>query len=497
MLFNSYEFIFVFLPIALAIFFLIGRASTKIALGWLVVASLAFYAAWNPRYLVLLSGSIAFNYLVGRLLDRPSFAQTVRRGLLLVGVVSNLGLLGYFKYAGFFAESFSKLTGTGTEIPPIVLPLAISFFTFQQIAYLVDTYSGRCAEHSFIDYCLFVTFFPQLIAGPIVHHGEMLPQFRRRDVFRPNADNLAVGLTIFSMGLFKKVVIADGVAIFANVVFNHAAGGETIGLLHAWVGVVAYALQLYFDFSGYSDMAIGLGRLLGIHLPLNFNSPYKATNIVDFWRRWHITLSRFLRDYLYIPLGGSRRGLSRRYANLMTTMLLGGLWHGAGWTFVFWGGLHGLYLCVNHGWLKWCKRADWQFTHYRSWQPVAWTITFVSVLIGWVYFRAASFAVANSIMASMFGLNGFDLDVKGSKQILYVLAVLAAAVWLPNTQQIMDRHSPCFDWDQLRDDASPVPSRLAWLRWNPGTLSAALTATAAALGVLSLTRVQEFLYFQF
>ncbi|MEE3365595.1 MAG: MBOAT family protein, partial [Planctomycetota bacterium] len=183
--------------------------------------------------------------------------------------------------------------------------------------------------------------------------------------------------------------------------------------------------------------------------------------------------------------------------NLMTTMLLGGLWHGAGWTFVFWGGLHGLYLCVNHGWQKWCKRADWQFTHRRSWQPVAWTITFVAVLVGWVYFRAASFMVANSIIASMFGLNGFDLDVKGSNQILYVLAVLAAAVWLPNTQQIMDRHSPCSDWDQLRGDASPVPSRLAWIRWNPGTLSAALTATAAALGVLSLTRVQEFLYFQF
>lgn len=497
MLFNSYEFIFVFLPVALVVFFLISRTSTKIALGWLVVASLAFYAAWNPRYLVLLSGSIAVNYLVGRLLGREWRGQKVRRGLLMVGVLLNLGLLGYFKYAGFFVESISTLAGTDAEIPPIVLPLAISFFTFQQIAYLVDTYAGRCAEHRFIDYCLFVTFFPQLIAGPIVHHGEMLPQFRRRDVFRPNADNLAVGLTIFSAGLFKKVVIADGVAIFANVVFNRAAGGETIGLAHAWVGVIAYALQLYFDFSGYSDMAIGLGRMFGIRLPLNFNSPYKATSVVDFWRRWHMTLSRFLRDYLYIPLGGSRRGLSRRYVNLMTTMLLGGLWHGAGWTFVFWGGLHGLYLCVNHGWQTWCRYAGWRFTQHRSWRPVAWAITFVAVLVGWVYFRAASFTVANSIVASMFGLNGVELHVKPSNQILYVLAVLGVAVWLPNTQQMMDRHGPCFDWEKLRGETTPVSSRLAWIRWSPGTLSAVFTATAAALGVLSLTRVQEFLYFQF
>ncbi|MGR9037820.1 MAG: MBOAT family O-acyltransferase, partial [Gammaproteobacteria bacterium] len=350
MLFNSYGFIFLFLPVVLTVFFMIGKKEHhSIAIAWLVGASLFFYAWWNPAYLGLMLGSILFNYAIGISLSSDEFKSS-RKGILIIGITANLALLVYYKYANFFVDNLNALFGRFLYLDTVILPLAISFFTFQQIAYLVDTYKGETKELNFLHYCLFVTFFPQLIAGPIVHHREMLPQFERDSLYSINVKRHAVGYTIFAFGLFKKLVLADGIAAYAIPAFQAADAGIQLTLFEAWTGALAYTFQLYFDFSGYSDMAIGLAMMFGIRLPLNFNSPYKATNIIEFWRRWHMTLSRFMRDYIYIPLGGNKKGLVGRHLNLMITMLLGGLWHGAGWNFMFWGGLHGFYLIANHFW---------------------------------------------------------------------------------------------------------------------------------------------------
>ena len=359
MLFNSVVFIFAFLPVAWAGYFLLGwleaRRGSGMADGagaglwsktWLVGASLFFYGYWKLSFLPLILLSVGFNYLVGRRLrqntERMGGRRGVwRRGVLTFGIVMNLGLLGWFKYAAFFAESANSVFEAGLNVPTVVLPLAISFFTFQQVAYLVDSARGKLAAtdrrgllDDFMSYALFVTFFPQLIAGPIVHHARMIPQFRNGAARHPLAGNIALGLIVFSFGLFKKVVVADS---FAPLVDAGFAGAQGLGFWEAWTAALGYSVQLYYDFSGYSDMAIGLGLLFNIRLPFNFDSPYKARSIQEFWRRWHITLSAFLRDYLYIPLGGNRAAEWRVNANLLATFLLGGLWHGAGWTFVVWG----------------------------------------------------------------------------------------------------------------------------------------------------------------
>jgi len=375
MLFNSYQFIFLFLPVTLLVFFLIGnKGHHRIALSWLVGASLFFYAWWNPAYLGLLLFSLLFNYACGVALSNKSEqAQNSNRLLLFAGVAINLLLLGYYKYANFFIDNINAFSESNWHLNTIILPLAISFFTFQQVAYLVDAYRGETKEYNFLHYALFVTFFPQLIAGPIVHHKEMLPQFAKEETYRLNKQHLAIGLTIFIIGLFKKVVIADTFAGYATPIFLGAESGETLTFFQAWEGAIAYTLQLYFDFSGYSDMAIGLARMFGIKLPLNFNAPYQACNIIDFWRRWHITLSRFLRDYLYFSLGGNRKGEFRRYINLFLTMLLGGLWHGAGWTYIAWGGLHGSYLVINHIWQKiWRKPIDRWWSRGIARRNIVW-----------------------------------------------------------------------------------------------------------------------------
>lgn len=341
MLFNTYEFILAFLPISVLAFYLIGKLiGNRAAVASLILASLFFYGWWNPAYLTLIGASILVNYGLGQRLRLANYhsRSAMKSATLMAGIVINLGLLGYFKYMNFFVDTAADLFGTGFTLERIVLPLAISFFTFQQITYLVDTSRGLAEEYGFLHYTLFVTFFPQLIAGPIVHHSEMMPQFVRKDLCKFRHRNLAIGMSIFALGLFKKVIIADNVAVFGTPVFDAANAGVTLSFIEAWGGALAYTFQLYFDFSGYSDMALGLARMFGIRLPLNFNSPYKAVNIVEFWRRWHMTLSRFLRDYLYIQLGGNRKGVTRRHANLMATMLFGGLWHGAGWTYVAWGG---------------------------------------------------------------------------------------------------------------------------------------------------------------
>ena len=336
MLFNSYEFIFLFLPFSFFIYFyLLEKRLITGAKGFLVFASLFFYSWWNMAYLPLILASMLFNYVIGNSLNENFQKVRVhKKNLLAFGVVANLTLLGYFKYTDFFLENFNLVFDGSMPLLHLALPLAISFFTFQQIAYLVDSYRGETAEYDFLNYSLFVTFFPQLIAGPILHHAEIMPQFASKYNLVKNYKNIAMGLFIFSIGLFKKVVIADTFSTWATLGFNNSM---VLNFFEAWITSLSYTLQLYFDFSGYTDMAIGAALLLNIKLPINFNSPYKALDIQDFWRRWHITLSRFLRDYIYIPLGGNRKGPFRVYTNLLATFILGGIWHGAGWTFVFWG----------------------------------------------------------------------------------------------------------------------------------------------------------------
>jgi D-alanyl-lipoteichoic acid acyltransferase DltB (MBOAT superfamily) len=522
-LFNSYEFLFAFLPATAAGFFLLARASRVAAATWLALASIAFYGWWNPAYVPLLIASITGNYLFGRAIAGARSAGRDRsaRGLLVTAIVLNLALLAYYKYAGFLVTNLNQLAGTGWSLGDIILPLGISFFTFTQIAFLVDVHQDKAREFNFIHFVLFVTYFPHLIAGPVLHHKEMMPQFGAGETYRIRASNVAVGLTIFFIGLFKKTVLADGVAQFVGPVFAGASRGETLSLLDAWGGALAYTLQLYFDFSGYSDMAIGLSRLFGIRLPLNFDSPYKAVNIIDFWRRWHMTLSRFLRDYLYIPLGGSRNGRFRRYVNLALTMVLGGLWHGAGWTFVIWGALHGFYLIVNHAWHAMRAAAGIGAGEGSAWgRAGARTVTLLAVIVGWVFFRADTVATAERILLAMAGANGATIPAGivaalgplqplveqfgivptpggGSRLVamwLWIGALLPIALFAPNTQQIMRDHDPALDMAGSPGAAAATPVRLTW---TPSPRWAWVIGLAGACGVLALNQVSEFLYFQF
>ena len=443
MLFSSQTFLFVFLPLVIAATFLIGRyLSRKMALMALLVGSVVFYGWWEPRYLLLIGASIVLNFAIGlRLYASKS------KALLTAGIGLNLVILGYYKYAGFFLDNLNTVFATNWDAGTIILPLAISFFTFQQVAYLVDVYQGKAEDHDFLHYCLFVTFFPQLIAGPIVHHKEMMPQFYSESVFRPQWDNIRIGALIFFIGLFKKVVIADGISVYSDAVFG--ADSVTPNFVEAWAAILAYTFQIYFDFSGYSEMAMGLARLFGIHLPLNFFSPYRASNIIVFWRHWHMTLSRFLRDYLYFPLGGNRKGPERRYVNLLIVMILGGLWHGAGWTFVIWGGLHGAYLIVNHGWHAVRRAVGWD-RETPSWAGV-WggrLLTFLAVVVAWVYFRADSVADAHAVLGAMFGLHGIDLTVRGTVNAMawgWLPALLMVVWFLPNTHEWLTGHHPSYE----------------------------------------------------
>ena len=406
MLFNSIEFIFVFVPVVLAGFFLLARLSRAVALAWLTAASLFFYAWWNPWWLPLMLASMGWNFSVGRALGQAATAL-VRKRWLVLGIGVNLALLIHYKYSGFIVDNGLALLGQAREPSVNELPLGISFFTFTQIAFLVDVYQRKAADFNVVRYGLFVTYFPHLIAGPILHHREMMPQFERAEIFRFDAALLAAGSTIFVLGLFKKVVLADRFAAFASPAFA-AAGQNDLSFFEAWGAALSYTLQLYFDFSGYSDMAIGLALMIGVRLPLNFHSPYKARNIADFWRRWHMTLSRFLRDYLYIPLGGNQKGPSRRYVNLFITMLLGGIWHGAGWTFLVWGAFHGLALVGHSLWraLVLAVAPNWAQRAWPGLGLLAWLLTFMCVVVGWVLFRSADLATALSLLRGMAGLNG-------------------------------------------------------------------------------------------
>ena len=413
MLFNSTEFIFAFVPITVIIFFVLTRNwNARAGIAWLSLASLFFYGWWDIRYIPLLCASIIANFVFGRwILSARLLSSRIARILIIIGLAANLMLLGFFKYSNFFISNLNEITGLGLFNPQIVLPLGISFFTFTQIAYLVDVSRGEAKEYSFLNYVLFVTFFPHLIAGPIIHHKEMMPQFARPSVGWVSSAVFSSGIVFFLIGLAKKTVLADSLSAFARPVFDGAAAGAQVTFFEAWTGLLAYTFQIYFDFSGYSDMAVGGALLFGIQLPLNFNSPYQAGSIIEFWRRWHMTLSRFLRDYVYVPLGGNRKGRIRRYVNLLVTMLLGGLWHGAGWTYVIWGALHGFYLLVNHAWHALLSQRGRDPRRHRSklYRLSSPLLTFLAVSIAWVFFRSDNVATALVILKGMIGLNGIVL----------------------------------------------------------------------------------------
>lgn len=506
MLFNSTVFLFQFLPITLLVFLALARWRRQWGMAWLLAASLFFYGWWNPADVSVLLVSVVFNYLMGM-----GLAGAVQRGgavssRLTVAVAGNLLLLGWYKYAGFFGGLF------GLQVEAGHLPLGISFFTFTQIAFLVDVARGKAKDLNPVSYGLFATYFPHLLSGPILHHGEMMPQFSRPGMFRLRWDYLAVGLTIMVMGLFKKVVLADGLSGYVETVFSTAGQGELLSMLEAWGGALAYTLQIYFDFSGYSDVAVGVSLLFGVRLPINFFSPYRSTSIIDFWRRWHMTLSRFLRDYLYFALGGNRRGPGRRYVNLMLTMVLGGFWHGAGWTFIAWGALHGSYLVVAH---LWRDRVGWRLPRL-----VAWALTFNAVVVAWVFFRAKDMDSAVSILTSMAGFNGLALPPVAGRMLggavgwlaplgvvvdagrlnflpdlfgmALMVAMLAIALFLPNSMQLTAHYYPALHEAGLRQ----AMRQSAW-RWRPRRVWAvAVAAMALAVGV-SLGKPTEFLYFNF
>jgi alginate O-acetyltransferase complex protein AlgI len=463
MLYNSFPFLLGFLPACLLIYFVAAQFGRGIANGALAAMSVVFYAWWNWHNVPILLASVFFNFGVGVLLRGPRSSKL----LLAAGVVANLALLAFFKYANFAIWNWAALTGHAFAPLRIVLPLGISFFTFTQIAFLVDAWRGEAGELNFTRYALFVTFFPHLIAGPIVHHRELMPQFASDAARHWNARNVSLGIAFFALGLFKKEAIADTIAPWANEVF-HASGTVDIGL--AWRGALAYTMQLYFDFSGYSDMAIGLGLLFNVRLPDNFDAPYRAASVADFWRRWHITLSRFLRDYLYIPLGGNRRGEPRRLFNLFVTMLLGGLWHEAGWTFVVWGGYHGVLLAANRAWILWRRPPIWR--------AVSRPLTFLAVVVGWVFFRADSIRGAGSLLKSMCGLKGAGAH-EGLQVQLIALGLLVAFVNIaPTTKQ----------WVETR----PLTG------WRAAMIATALFIALLCMRTSLLThRPSEFLYFQF
>lgn len=459
MLFNSQALILGLLPLALAGWYL--APTRRFRQVWVIVASLVFYAFWDVRFVPLLVGLTFANWIVAR-----AHAGHPRGWWADVGIAMNLAVLGWVKYANFVADNVAWILGGRHGHWDIILPLGVSFYVFQKISYLVDLRHGRAKTYPLADFFLFVTFFPQLVAGPLVRHNEVIWQFAR-DPRRPEmAENLARGLTLFTIGVVKKVGIADTIAPLADAAFARAAGPEALGAGDAWLGAIAYTLQIYFDFSGYSDMAIGLALMFGLQLPMNFNAPYRAASIRDFWRRWHMTLSRFLRDYLYVPLGGNRAGAARQAVNVVVTMLLGGLWHGAAWTFVAWGGLHGVALAVNGAWNRAGLRLPW---------VLGWALTMLFVVAGWVLFRAPDFATAARMLLAMAGLPlhtalALDTTFKAT------LAIGIAAALLGPTSQA---------------------AALEWLRPRPWAGAAVGLVLFVMLLVIGGRIPNEFIYFQF
>lgn len=476
MIFNSLSFIFAFLPVVLVVHFLVLKGPLqKYRILWLNIASLYFYANWNYRYLLLILVSVLFNYTFGSYLNRHK-----ARWALILGVGANLLLLGYFKYYYFVIENLIPLGVPENWIFKPLLPLGISFFTFQQLAFLVDEYNNEDRIYSFQKYLLFVCFYPQLIAGPIVQHKQIITQFDKLNSF--HEESFVRGCIVFVFGLAKKVLIADHLSKYVSTAFNATKDGQLISAIDSWIGILSYTFQIYFDFSGYSDMAIGLGLMFGLIMPLNFNSPYQATNISDFWRRWHITLSSFLRDYLYIPLGGNRHGIFRKNLNLFITMLLGGLWHGAGWNFLIWGGLHGLYLIICHNYKKILKI---EFSPNLS-----WGITFLSVVFAWIFFRAANFAEASTFIKS---LGNFNFSSHLFENPLRIALKLTLCLWICKSASNIQ--------SAIGIDRRPTPKPRLWRLFETSRLQPRHVIYLILFLFIILDQiskeVSEFLYYQF
>src|SRR6266481_553582 len=526
MLFNSPVFLFLFLPATVAAYIAVRQLlGPRAVLALLLVASIFFYGWWNPVYVPLLLGLALFNFLVARGLT--AYRQMGRGDwvslLLTFGIVVDLAVLGYFKYTDFFIETANELFKTNFILQHILLPLGISFFTFQKIAYLVDSSRGEVITHDLLEYCFFVMFFPQLLAGPITHHSEIFSQIKGPWAFAVKPSNFMLGLTIFVIGLFKKVVLADHFAPLVSPAYDASAAGQPLDFFLAWQSAIAFKFQLYFDFSGYSEMALGAARLFGIQLPLNFNSPYRALNVTDYWRRWHMTLSRFLRDYVYIPLGGSRCSTGRLYFNLMVTMALSGLWHGAAWHFVLWGSLQGGAMVMNHAW-----RSVWRPINAWWSNTVARLVTFFGLTMVLVTHRAPSMAVAMQVYRGMFNLpaswhdafrpvaaglgwlgvrfDGPPVSADQSELVLWLIFWLAVVWFLPNTQQMLARWHPAFNYGVAeRERDPPLVERAPWvtrllpwrLEWRPSAAAAVFIGLLAALAFLNLHHVSEFLYFRY
>jgi len=483
MLFNSYIFIFLFLPLALAGYYGLNRLGRfRLANFFLTGMSLWFYGYFHPAYLWILCGSIAGNFLLSRAMAR----FRCRKWLLAVGILANVAVIFYFKYFNFFLENVNALLGRSFALRQIVLPLGISFFTFQQVSYLMDAFRGQTGDYRFDEYALFVSFFPQLVAGPIVLHGEMIPQFRDPERRRFSSDACAKGLFIFALGLFKKVLIAD---TFGKAVTWGFADVQSLTAMEAWIVSLSYTFQLYFDFSGYCDMAIGIGEMFRVQLPQNFDAPYTACSIPEFWSRWHMTLTRFLRTYLYFPLGGSRRGAVRTYCNILTVFLVSGLWHGASWTFVLWGLLHGVLNCLTR-----IFRKQWD----RLSRVTQWAATFLTVNGLWVLFRADSIAQARDFLRTMVSMNSFAV-----REELYRCFELEELHFLEANVPLMDLFALRVDnwhtWLFLAGAMLAVlnlPSSKR-LTFRPTWSTCLLTAGMLAWSIVSLSGISVFLYFNF
>jgi alginate O-acetyltransferase complex protein AlgI len=487
MTFSYFEYFFLFLPVVIAVyFFLNSRGLTRAGKGWLIICSLLFYLYLSPIYLPLLAISIVVNFYFGRAVipDTGVRLGLSRKGMLVIGILFNIALLGYFKYSDFFIQNINNISGANISMLKIVAPLGISYYTFLQLAFLVDAYRGTMKENDFISYSLFVSFFPKIMQGPIALQGEIVPQLIDRARLRFNPENFSRGLLLISFGLVKMLVIADNLAVWASQGYDHAAA---LPLLEAWLTMFAYCFQLYFDFSGYTDMAIGTGLMFNIRFPDNFDSPYKSMSYQELWRRWHITLGRFLREYIYIPLGGNRKNEIRTYLNLVITFLVGGLWHGAAWTYVLWGGMNGLGLIIHRFWRRTGLRMHWF---------LAWFLTFMYWNITVVPWRATSYKQAIKIYRGLIGLDGVVLPMSwaripflkatgaqfgpwlanlGEKQFyVFYFIILSAALSIfgKNSQEISEKLSPT-------------------LRW------ALLVSVLLGIGIIHMTQVVEFIYANF
>ena len=541
MLFNSHFFIFAFMPAALFVYFALGHLSRDWALRWIIVASLIFYAWWRPVNVFIIVPAMLVNFTIAKLIlhygreEKP----TVAKFLLTSGIAFNLIVLGYFKYTNFLFTASNDLFGSSFVFKEIVLPLGISFITFQKIAFLIDVHGRKIESFRFQDFFWVVLFFPQLIAGPIVHYREMMPQFHNASCRFSQVD-LSVGLTLFFFGLFKKVVIADSLAPLVSSIFQMADAGEAISVIPAWLAAVGFTFQIYFDFSGYSDMALGAARLFGIRLPVNFNSPLRSSNIIDFWLRWHVSLTRFLTAYIYNPIAlrltrkrmaAGKAGFGRNRASLgaflqllmlptIVTMLLSGLWHGAGYLFIIWGLMHGMYLTVNHAWRLLAHRKWPDSERYeRVMKPLGFALTFVCVAASMVVFRSLSLDTATNILAGMAGLNGIEvtdglyklmswlnavlptspilegLPNSTNLRTLVLILLLAAPIGLllPNTLQILDRYEPAIGFRE-----SDAPNLMHYkVSWRPSLVWALAVSAVATAGILRIGGYTEFLYWQF